>query len=364
MTDQVGVGVIIAAFNACDTIGRAVRSALAEDLVQEVIVVDDGSRDETPARARQADDGTGRLSVIVLGKNAGPAAARNIALQRLRSPYFCVLDADDYFLPGRITRLLASTDCSWDMLADDLILVYGEMSDRDLASWCQAKPGDGGLLDLRTFVAANISRPGKPRGELGFLKPIVRRAFVQTHGLRYDETLRLGEDYAFYVEALIAGAKFRLVGACGYVAVERASSLSARHTGADLQSQVDFDDRVLARGSGLTEEERKLVAAHRHATARKVDHMAVLDRKRNSGRLAALAMLLQMPSSAAYILSETARAKVAALLERISLRGARDGRGKVRLLVGLPRGEPQHARPTGAGGDQAGPSWPPTGDPG
>jgi succinoglycan biosynthesis protein ExoU len=337
MTGQPGVAVIIAAFNASDTVARAVRSALAEDRVQEVIVVDDSSRDDTPARARQADDGTGRLCVIGLGENRGPAAARNIALQRMEAPYFCVLDADDYFVQGRISRLFTSAESGWDMLADDIILLCGQISDRDLAGLCPAKPADAGAIDLKTFVTGNISRPGYPRRELGFLKPIVSRAFIDTHALRYDETLRLGEDYAFYVSALIAGARFRLTGACGYVAVERASSLSARHTAADLQSLVDFDDRVLAMSSALTEQERRALVAHRRATARKVDHMAVLDRKRDCGRLAALAMLLQMPSSAPYILSETARAKLGSLLDWFGAPGKTETRARARLMMGLPR---------------------------
>jgi succinoglycan biosynthesis protein ExoU len=337
MTGQPGVAVIIAAFDASDTIARAVRSALAEDRVQEVIVVDDGSRDDTADKARQADDGTGRLAIVTNASNAGPAAARNVALERLRAPYFCVLDADDYFLPGRIARLLASTDSSWDMLADDLILVFGQISDHDLAGWCEAEPADAGFLDLKAFVTGNIPRPGQPRRELGYLKPIISRAFVERHALRYDETLRLGEDYAFYVSALIRGAKFRLVGACGYVAIERASSLSARHTGADLQSVLAFDDRVLAGSTRLTQDERAVLTAHRRFTARKVDHMAVLDCRRACGRLAALAMLLRMPSSAAYILAETARGKLSTFLGRFSAPGDAAARARARLMIGLPR---------------------------
>jgi succinoglycan biosynthesis protein ExoU len=319
-----------------------VRSALAEELVQEVVVVDDGSHDDTQASARAADDGTGRLTVVALATNAGPSKARNIALEHSRASYFCVLDADDYFLPGRIGRLFASTDSGWDMLADDLILVSGYVADRELAGLCQAKPCDAGLLDLKTFVTRNVPRRGKMRGELGYLKPLVRREFIERHGLRYDETLRFGEDYAFYAKALIAGARFRLVGACGYVAVERAGSLSARHSGADLQRLVDFDDRLLAGCDQLTGEERAMLAAHRLDTARKVDHMAILDRKRQHGRLAALAALLQMPSSAAYILSETVRAKLRTLLTKLDNQGGAGQSGRARLLIGVapPAAEP------------------------
>src|SRR5262249_32894792 len=101
-TREPGVAVIIAAFNPEATVGRAVASALAQEGVAEVIVVDDASQDDTSSAARRADDGSGRLTTTQLPRNAGPARARNVALDSVQSPYVCVLDADDYFLPERI----------------------------------------------------------------------------------------------------------------------------------------------------------------------------------------------------------------------------------------------------------------------
>ncbi|MFG3656131.1 glycosyl transferase family A, partial [Klebsiella pneumoniae] len=50
------------------------------------------------------------------------------------------------------------------------------------------------FLNIKGFIDGNISRRGASRGEIGFLKPVMRRAFLDAHGLRYDEKLRLGED--------------------------------------------------------------------------------------------------------------------------------------------------------------------------
>ena len=91
------VCVVIPAYNAQATIARAVNSALAQDYVQEVVVCDDASDDDTSSIARLQDDGTGRLSVITLPKNAGPAAARNVAFAASRSALR---------LPSRFRRLL------------------------------------------------------------------------------------------------------------------------------------------------------------------------------------------------------------------------------------------------------------------
>ena len=91
---------VIAACNAAATVGAAVASALAEIEVGEVVVVDDASSDGTDRAARAADDGSGRLRIIRLDKNHGPAFARNQAIAASRSPLIAVLDADDVFLPG------------------------------------------------------------------------------------------------------------------------------------------------------------------------------------------------------------------------------------------------------------------------
>ena len=109
--------VVIAARNASQTIARAVRSALGEPQVAEVIVVDDASADDTAEAALAADDGSGRLRLIVLEHNVGPAAARNRAIERASAPLIAVLDADDFLLRGRFEQLLGRDD--WDFVADN-----------------------------------------------------------------------------------------------------------------------------------------------------------------------------------------------------------------------------------------------------
>lgn len=96
---RTNVCIIIAAKNAADTITIAIASALAEPEAAEVVVIDDGSTDDTATVARAADDGTGRLNVVRFEENRGPAAARNHAISISQSPLLGVLDADDFFFP-------------------------------------------------------------------------------------------------------------------------------------------------------------------------------------------------------------------------------------------------------------------------
>ena len=71
------VAVIIPARNATATIGRAVRSALAQREAEQVIVVDDASTDDTASVAAAAAGGDPRLIMLVQSRNCGPAAARS-----------------------------------------------------------------------------------------------------------------------------------------------------------------------------------------------------------------------------------------------------------------------------------------------
>ena len=147
----------------------------------------------------------------------GPAAARNIALDRSEAPIWCVLDADDYLLPDRFAAMAKDRSC-WDLLADDILFAEEQKPDliigRLLADPCR-RPRASAYRNLRL---GNISRRGKLRRELGFLKPLVRRQFMDDAHLRYDPRLRLGEDYIFYASALARGARFKLsitAGVCG-----------------------------------------------------------------------------------------------------------------------------------------------------
>lgn len=249
--------VIIAAYNAEATIAAAVRSALGQPEVAEVCVVDDASADGTIAAAEAAAAGDSRLMVLKQRANAGPSAARNAAIDATRSPWLCILDADDYLLPGRTAALLAHADDA-DFIADPLIRVRSGEAAQKPAAGVDAPE----LIDFERFVVGNL-KPAKDALELGYLKPLMRRAFLDQHGVRYRPEMRLGEDYELYARVIALGARFRLLAdPTGYVSVERAGSLSRKHSEIDLQHLRDCDE-ALARLRPLSAGEAK--ALHRHA---------------------------------------------------------------------------------------------------
>jgi succinoglycan biosynthesis protein ExoU len=289
-----------------------VSSALAQSRAVEVVFVDDGSSDATAEAARACDDGTGRLRVISLESNRGPAFGRNLAIAASKAPYFCILDADDFLGEGRLERMLAAADGDWDLLADD-ILFCTEMTKE--SAFGRLLPDDFGAprtIGLAEFIDGNLPRADRHRRELGFLKPIIRRAAAERLGVRYDERLWLGEDVLYYARLLVGGAVFRVVGPCGYYAVQHAASLSARHRTRDIAALyaalVELRDEAPAAASAL--------AGYIRSTRNNLALREALDRKRDRGWSGFLGALRERPDCVGHILKTVARDKLGAVAAR------------------------------------------------
>jgi glycosyltransferase involved in cell wall biosynthesis len=98
------VSVVIPAYNAARTLEATVASALAQTVQDlEIVIVNDGSRDDTLAVARSLSDP--RIHVVDQ-PNGGAAAARNTGLQAASGRYVALLDADDLWLPDKLERQL------------------------------------------------------------------------------------------------------------------------------------------------------------------------------------------------------------------------------------------------------------------
>jgi succinoglycan biosynthesis protein ExoU len=297
------VTVVIAAWRCADTIGRAIASALAQPETAEVVVVDDASNDDnaTLTAARAADDGSGRLQVLGLESNAGPARARNIAIRISTAPWLAVLDSDDFMAPGRFTKLMPFAEAGYDLIADDLLQTReGQPLAAGKEMWFGS---DRSPLDVSFtyFIGSCITKTGRVRRELGFLKPLMRRAFLEAHNLGYDETMRLGEDLDLYARALSLGAKMRLVPWTGYVSVMRGNSLSLHHSRDDILALEASSDRLLASGR-LTEADAKLVRKHRFTTHARIVWIDFMAAMKKGDVFRAAGVVLKDPRQAPHVL--------------------------------------------------------------
>ncbi|RCS25919.1 glycosyltransferase family 2 protein [Phyllobacterium salinisoli] len=220
---QPDVTFIIAVYNAEETIGRAIESALAQRGVSvEIIVANDRSTDRTAAIA--ATFPATQVHVVTLAENSGPGGARNAALAVARGRWIAVLDADDAVLPDRMARMIARAENAGAQAVVDNIEVIGEGETRGETMFPAGRLANIREITLADFIASN--RVFKSTFNFGYMKPIFERAFIEAHNLRYDEGLRIGEDYIFLASTLAKGARLVAEPAVGYIYHLRSGSIS------------------------------------------------------------------------------------------------------------------------------------------
>ncbi len=217
------VTIVIPAYNAAAFITRAVETALAQTYSElEVIVIDDGSVDETAAVARKTGCDDPRLRII-RRENGGVSAARNTGLDNATGAWVAPLDADDAFAPTRIARLFEiANQSAADLVADNLLVTGPDGSSTH--AFPDARMSDPREVALASFISSD--RPRHGFNSAGFIKPLMRRDFLERHRLRYPVGLSMSEDFHFYSRCLLHGARLRYVPDALYLYTYRAASLS------------------------------------------------------------------------------------------------------------------------------------------
>ena len=99
------VSVVIPVYNAADYVSEAVASALAQPETGEVLLVEDGSPDNslTVCQGLAMEYPPVQLYQHPGGINRGAGPSRNLGIQQSACPYIAFLDADDFYLPARFT---------------------------------------------------------------------------------------------------------------------------------------------------------------------------------------------------------------------------------------------------------------------
>jgi glycosyltransferase involved in cell wall biosynthesis len=125
------VSVVIPAFNAARYLPAALESVLTQNVRDiEILVVDDGSTDDTEALLRRYDAPVRYLRQ----ENQGVSVARNLGIQKSRGRFVGFLDADDTWLPGKLERQLEALRATPGvracygafLMVDDALVVLAE----------------------------------------------------------------------------------------------------------------------------------------------------------------------------------------------------------------------------------------------
>lgn len=176
---DVGVSVIIPVYNGDRFLLEAVRNVQAQgDVVSEIIVIDDGSTDDTPAIL----EGLGNQVRAVRQPNSGPSAARNLGLKLSQGNVVAFHDVDDLWEHGAMKALLDGFDAHPD--AD---IVQGLIQRMELQ-----RGRDGNGLEFQAS--------GEPYQFINLGSALIRREVFHRVGL-LDETLRENEDTDWFLRA-------------------------------------------------------------------------------------------------------------------------------------------------------------------
>lgn len=217
--------VIIAAWNAADTIERSLYSALNQQgLNIQVVVVDDASEQDFSDLIPSRDN----VVYHRLLRNGGPAAARNAAISLAKGEWICVLDSDDRMKPDRLKRMITEAKrLNADVLLGNFQKVYEDAV--NLTDEPFLEPGEVSKatpVSLARYVSENsVSKNSK---SIGYLKPLIRHSFIKEHLLKYNERLRNGEDCHLIFEALAEGANVYIWPRTDYLYTVRQGSISYR----------------------------------------------------------------------------------------------------------------------------------------
>lgn len=184
------VSTIIPTYNRAGIVPRAIESALAQTWSDhEVVVVDDGSRDDTP----RAVGAYGDRVRYVRQDNAGLPAARNAGVQVATGDAFALLDDDDTWAPDKLAAQVEYLEAHPDigMVLTEIVRFAPDGSERGRSHRREALPADGAVL------------PWVLRHPQMIPSTAVYRREVHDAVGGFDESLRTGEDQDFYLKVAL-----------------------------------------------------------------------------------------------------------------------------------------------------------------
>jgi len=236
------IAIVIPAFNAAPWIADTVRSAVAQhDVSTEIILVDDGSEDDTVRVAVEAADGT-PLQVI-RQQQQGASAARNAGTRSTTARFIQYLDADDLLEPGTLGLRRAALESTG--------------ADVAYCDWARWTLQADGTFSLGEVVADTLG----DRADLALFTDrwwppcalLYRRELVHRIGPWRDD-LPVIQDARFQLDAALSGARFAHVPGLGArYRVHGPASLSRRDPLAFsddcLRNARDLHQRWLAAGT-------------------------------------------------------------------------------------------------------------------
>jgi glycosyltransferase involved in cell wall biosynthesis len=206
--------VIIPAYNAAATLARAIESVRAQTWpAHEIIIVDDGSSDDTASIARSYGDAV----KLIRQPNSGVAVARNVGARSATGEWLAFLDADDWYAPDRI-RLHAE----WIAEDNTLDFLTGDYEYRDdtgnLLGTSMAQHEAGRLMLAKAQSSPRVVMDDRPEEIEAFVTDhfgdthtlsVPRQTFLELGG--YPPGFKVCEDVHFLTRLVARSSRIGVI---------------------------------------------------------------------------------------------------------------------------------------------------------
>ncbi len=196
------ISIITPVYNVEPYIEQCLKSVLDQEFTDwEWILVDDGSTDKSPDILHSYAKKDERIHVFTQ-KNQGPAAARNLALQKAQGDYITFLDSDDWMEKNAFSLISkAIEECHPDMVMWNFKRFTG--SGYKMGKYPMPKEGYHDQDSTREYAADFVFEYKRRKGQYfpSCWIRAIKAEIINEHGIRFNPRLKRTEDYMFLAEA-------------------------------------------------------------------------------------------------------------------------------------------------------------------
>lgn len=215
---RASVSIIVPVYQAEKSLQKSVETIMQQTLEDiEIILVDDGSTDKSPAICDELAAKDARIKVVHQ-KNAGQSAARNVGINMAEGKYIGFMDNDDFLYPEMCRRLYENAE---EQQADISACSYTVQDENGTVSH-NRHDGKKYVYNNKQGVKEFLSRDVV---DIYVWTKIYRKDFLDEHQIRFEEG-RSEEDWLFNRLAYFAAAKSVMENIPVYLYIERKSSTS------------------------------------------------------------------------------------------------------------------------------------------
>lgn len=201
------ISIIIPAYNCEKTIGRCIESIINQvcDNIKEIVVVNDGSEDNTIDILNFYEKIDERIKVIDK-TNGGVSSARNVGIEEAKCSYIMFVDSDDELKCDFVASLICDSN------SEDLCIGGIELH-RESGNSTISQSGLYSALEVFQCYGTKIQTLLLN----GPCAKIFRRHIISSHKIKFDTSVSLGEDTLFVFEYITYCQSILFVDAPGYI---------------------------------------------------------------------------------------------------------------------------------------------------